>query len=199
MTDADALAAWESRYGASTVWTGKVNTHLKEWVDAHPQVTPGVAIDLACGEGGDAMWLASQGWQVTGVDFAQTAIDRASAASRARGVVVTWMVANLTEWKADKPADLVTLSFLHEPAPVRAAVWRVAAGAVGEGGTLVIAGHAPDVEGAPGPPPETRFTAEEVLAVLGEVWRADIHEAQRQGIGRHTGHVVTDVVITLTQ
>jgi hypothetical protein len=199
MTGAESRARWEARYGAAAMWTGKVNSHLKEWVDAHPQVTPGVAIEMACGVCGDAMWLASQGWQVTGVDFAQAAIDRASAESQARGVDATWIVADLTKWKTDKPADLVTLSFLHEPVHVRTAVWRAAAGAVAEGGTLLITGHAPDVEGAPGPPPETRFTAEEVLAVLGEHWHADIHAARRDGIGHHAGHVVTDVVITLTR
>ncbi len=199
MTDAERQQSWESRYGAAAVWTGKVNAHLTEWVDAHPQGTTATAIDLACGEGGDAIWLASHGWHVTGVDFAQSAIDRAIIASQARGVEATWMVADLTVWEADSVADLVTLSFLHEPARVRTAVWRAAARAVAAGGTLLITGHAPDVAGAPGPPPDTRFTADEVVTALGAPWHAEVREARREGIGRHAGHVVTDLIIALTR
>ena len=199
MTDAARQRAWEVRYGAAAVWTGKVNAHLLEWVEAHPLVAPATAIDLACGEGGDAIWLASQGWRVTGVDFAKPAIDRATAAGQARRVDASWIVADLTAWVAEQPADLVTVSFLHEPESVRTAVWRSAAGAVAEGGTLLITGHAPDVEGAPGPPNETRFTADEVVAALGEHWHAQVREARRDGIGHHAGHVVTDLIMTLTR
>lgn len=199
MTDAVSQQAWEARYGAATVWTGKVNAHLKEWVEAHPRVDPATSIDLACGEGGDAIWLASHGWRVTGVDFAKPAIDRASAAAQARGLEATWIVADLTAWVADRPADLVTVSFLHESAHVRHAVWRAAASAVAEGGTLLITGHMPDVEGAPGPSPEKRFTADEVTAALGAPWRAHVREAHRDGVGHHAGHVMTDLIITLTR
>jgi SAM-dependent methyltransferase len=209
MTDAARHQAWEERYGASVVWTGKVNAHLKEWVEAHPRLAPSTAtptadpsaraIDMACGEGGDAIWLASQGWRVTGVDFAKPAIDRAAAAAQARGVDVTWVLADLTAWVAEQPADLVLVSFVHESAHVRHAVWRAAARAVAAGGTLLITGHAPGKEDAPGPPPETRFTAAEVVAVLGESWRTEVREVHRQGIGGHAGQVVTDVIITLTR
>lgn len=199
MTDDERQRAWEERYGASALWTGKVNAHLKEWVEAHPDMTPGTAIDVACGEGGDAIWLATRGWQVTGVDFARTAIGRARAAAHARDVEATWLVADLTTWVAENPADLVTVSFLHEPEDVRTAVWRSAARAVAVGGTLLITGHAPDDEGAPGPPPETRFAADEVVAALGAPWRADVRESRRDGIGRHAGHVVVDLIMTLTR
>lgn len=199
MTDPGKREAWEERYGAATVWTGKVNAHLKQWVDDHPRVKTGTAVDMACGEGGDAIWLASHGWQVTGVDFAQAAIDRAGAAAQARGVAATWVVADLTAWTAETPADLVTVSFLHEVFHVRAAIWRNAARAVAEDGTLLITGHALDVEGAPGPPADTRFTAEEVVAALGAPWHAEVREAYRDGIGRHAGHRMTDLVITLTR
>ncbi len=199
MTDAEKQQAWEERYGTAAVWTGKVNAHLPEWVEAHPHVAAATAIDLACGEGGDAIWLATQGWHVTGVDFAQSAVDTATAAAQGMGVDATWVVADLTAWEADTPADLVTLSFLHEPAHVRTAVWRTAARAVAEGGTLLITGHAPDIEGAPGPPPETRFTADEVVDALGESWQAHVRESHRDGIGRHAGRVVTDLIITLTR
>jgi SAM-dependent methyltransferase len=199
VTSGERRQSWEARYEAAAVWTGKVNDHLKQWVEAHPHVEPATAIDLACGEGGDAIWLASRGWRVTGVDFAKPAIDRAAAAAQSRGVDVTWAVADLTAWVGDEPADLVTVSFLHEPEHVRHAVWRIAANAVAEGGTLLITGHAPDVEGAPGPAPSTRFTKDDVVAVLGAPWRARVRETHRDGVGNHAGHVMTDIVITLTR
>ena len=199
MTDAARQQAWEARYGAAAVWTGKVNAHLKEWVEAHAGAEPATSIDLACGEGADAIWLGAHGWRVTGVDFSQAAIDRATAAARDRGVEATWIVADLTAWVADEPANLVTVSFLHEPAHVRHAVWRAAASAVAGEGTLLITGHRPDVQGASGPPPETRFTADEVIAALGAPWRAHVSEAQRDGVGHHAGHVMTDLIITLTR
>ncbi len=199
MTDAARQQAWDARYGAAAVWTGKVNTHLQDWVETHPGAESATAVDLACGEGADAIWLAGQGWRVTGVDFSQAAIDRATAAARDRGVEVAWIVADLTGRVADEPADLVTVSFLHEPAHVRHAVWRTAASAVAEGGTLLITGHKPDAPGAPGPPPETRFTADEVIVALGAPWQARVRETDRDGVGHHAGYVMTDLIITLTR
>ncbi|WP_291377858.1 class I SAM-dependent methyltransferase [Demequina sp.] len=199
MSDTKPRDVWEERYRASTVWTGKVNAHLTDWLGGPPQVRPGTAIDLGCGEGGDAIWLASLGWRVTGVDFAQAAIDRARVAARAKGLDVTWVVADLTEWAPHHRADLVTVSFVHEPEHIRAAVWRAAARAVADPGTLLVTGHAPDVDGAPGPPTDTRFTVDEVLAVLGEPWRAEVREVRRVGTGHHAGHAVTDVVMSLTR
>ncbi len=199
MTDADARAAWEERYGTAGVWTGKVNRHLAQWLQDHPHVPIGAAIDMGCGEGGDAIWLASRGWRVTGVDFAQAAIDRARVAAQAARVHVEWVVADLRGWTTDQRADLVTVSFVHEALDIRTAVWRTAARAVADSGTLLITGHAPDVEGAPGPPPASRFTADEVLAVVGAQWSAEVREVRRDGIGRHAGHVVTDLVMSLTR
>ena len=108
MSGTESRAGWEERYGASAVWTGKVNAHLPQWLKNHPQAPTGTAIDLGCGEGADAMWLASHGWRVTGVDFARAAIDRASAEARIRGLDVTWEVADLTQWEATRPADLAS-------------------------------------------------------------------------------------------
>ena len=91
------------------------------------------------------------------------------------------------------------MSFLHETARVRSAVWRAAARAVAASGTLLITGHAPDVEGAPGPSPQSRFSADEVLAVVGRAWQAQVGELRRDGSGHHAGHVVTDLVVSLTR
>lgn len=195
MTDPESRRKWEERYGEAEVWSGRVNAHVEQWVHDHPTACDVTAIDLACGEGGDALWLANEGWSVTGVDFAAAAIARAQAEASHRGVHVTWVVADLTDWSAPQRADLVTLSFLHEPRPIREAVWATARDAVADGGTLLITGHAPDVESAPGPPPETRFTANDVVKFLGDPWRIEVREQRRGGKGRHAGHVVTDLIV----
>lgn len=199
MTEPQRRRDWEERYAVQAVWTGNVNAHLKDWVRAHHAETPGAVIDLGCGEGGDAIWLAERGWRVTGVDFALSAISRAAAAARNRGADVTWIVADSAEWHAADPADLVSVAFLHEPPSVRTAVWRNAARAVAPGGTLLVAGHAPGEEGAVGPPAASRFAAEEVIAVVDQTWRCDVHEVHRDGVGRHAGHGMIDVVIALTR
>ena len=67
--------AWEERYSGDRVWSGRVNVQLEaEAAD----LTPGRALDVGCGEGGDALWLAAHGWQVTALDFADAALDRAA-------------------------------------------------------------------------------------------------------------------------
>lgn len=199
MTPVQRRRDWEERYGERAVWTGRVNAHLTDWVQVHRAGRPGTAIDLACGEGADAIWLAEQGWQVTGVDFSASAIARAKVAARDRGLEIAWRVADVTEWRSAASADLVSVSFLHEGRAVRIPVWKHASQAVAPGGTLLVTGHAPDDAGTVGPPAEYRFTPDEVIAAVGEPWRCDLREVRREGVSRHVGHVVTDVVIALTR
>ena len=75
---------WEQRYsGSGRVWSGKVNETMASIV---AELTPGAAIDLGCGEGGDVLWLAEQGWRVTAVDISPTALTRGAQAAAERGV-----------------------------------------------------------------------------------------------------------------
>jgi SAM-dependent methyltransferase len=133
---------WEEFYGDSgRVWSGRPNVSL---VREAADLQPGTALDVGCGEGADAIWLAGRGWRVTGVDISQAALERAAAHAAEAGV------ADRVEWRRhdlghDFPAgtfDLVTVHFLHSPVelPVER-VLRSAAGAVAPGGTLLIAGH----------------------------------------------------------
>ena len=199
MSDNRRKSEWNGRYGASKVWTGKVNTHVSAWVSAHPAQGGDVAIDLACGEGGDAIWLASQGYSVSGVDFAETAIARAAVAAASAGVDVDWHVSDVTAWRPRDTADLVSLSFFHEHEALRKAAWRAAGALVSGSGTLLIAGHAPDAEDAPGPPSHTRFTADDVVEELGPDWASVVSLVERPGVGGHVGHVMSDVVIAFTR
>ncbi|HEX7472022.1 MAG TPA: class I SAM-dependent methyltransferase [Candidatus Limnocylindrales bacterium] len=131
---------------------------------------PGRALDLGTGDGRNALWLASQGWSVTAVDFSSVALDRARAFARARAVDVEWELADLLEWvPPTRQFDLVTLFFIHLPPDERHEVYARAARAVAPGGTLLIVAHDRSnlTDGVGGPQdPDVLFTPGEVVAEL---------------------------------
>ncbi|MQA95954.1 MAG: methyltransferase domain-containing protein [Streptosporangiales bacterium] len=107
------------------------------------ELTPGTALDLGCGEGADAIWLAEQGWTVTATDVSKVALDRAAAHARERGVTVDWRRHDLAESFPEGTYDLVCAFFLHSPVDMpRDGILRSAAAAVAPGGVLLIVGHA---------------------------------------------------------
>ncbi|MBU9765616.1 NAD(P)/FAD-dependent oxidoreductase [Mycobacterium sp. TNTM28] len=133
---------WERHYGQrGRIWSGRVNAQLAKIAADLPA---GTALDLGCGEGGDAVWLAEHGWQVTAVDVSQTALGRAAAEAQARGIAdrITFERHDLSESIPDGGFDLVSAQFLQSPIAMdRAGVLRRAAGAVAPGGLLVIVDH----------------------------------------------------------
>lgn len=142
--DPDAVGFWESRYGErAQIWSGQPNAALAGTV---ADLAPGRALDLGCGEGGDSIWLAGRGWQVTAVDISATAVERASARARAEAIPddrITWIVADLATWQPVGPYELVSACFLHSPVEFpRAEVLRRAAGTIAVGGHLLIVSHA---------------------------------------------------------
>ncbi|MEV6826008.1 bifunctional NAD(P)/FAD-dependent oxidoreductase/class I SAM-dependent methyltransferase [Amycolatopsis sp. NPDC051102] len=160
---------WQERYGkADRVWSGEVNPHVSATA---AELAPGTALDVATGEGADAIWLASHGWKVTAVDRAQVALDRAESHATDAGVNVTWQQADVTEWDpAPEQFDLVSVQYLHLPRSARDALYRRLAAAVRPGGTLLVVGHHPaDLEVATlrrPRLPHLMFTADEIAAVL---------------------------------
>jgi SAM-dependent methyltransferase len=140
----DLTEFWEGHYGASErIWSGRPNRALVDVVSGLPA---GRALDLGCGEGGDAIWLARQGWQVTGVDVSATAIGRARAAATATGVAdgaIEFVATDLGRWAGDADSqDLVTACFFHSPVEVdRSAILRRAAATLAPGGHLLIVSH----------------------------------------------------------
>ncbi|WP_141014058.1 SAM-dependent methyltransferase [Nocardioides sambongensis] len=83
LREALSAAAWDERYSGDRVWSGRPNQRL---VEQASELDPGTALDVACGEGGDALWLAGRGWQVTAVDISQVALDKVAAHAIERGV-----------------------------------------------------------------------------------------------------------------
>lgn len=101
MIEQEPRAFWEQMYGErDQVWSGKVNVPLAREVDG---VAPGRALDLGCGEGADAIWLAEQGWTVTAVDISATALDRGRAEAQRRGLDVDFRQHDLAEGVPDGP------------------------------------------------------------------------------------------------
>ena len=118
----DAKEHWEQHYSErGQIWSGRVNARFAEMVDA---VHAGSrALDLGCGEGGDACWLAEHGWRVVAVDISDTALQRAAAAAKSHGVSdrIEFAQHNLAESFPEGTFDLISAQFLHSIASARPA------------------------------------------------------------------------------
>ncbi len=104
-------------------------------------LTPGRALDIGCGEGANAVWLAEQGWRVTAVDYAESAIRRGRELAAERGVEVEFAVADAASFEFDGPFDLITLFYIQLPAETRKDVLANAARVLAPGGLLLFASH----------------------------------------------------------
>ena len=144
---------WDERYqGGDLVWTATPNQFVVAEVAG---LVPGTAVDLACGEGRNAVWLAEQGWRATGVDFSAQGLAKAARLAAARAVDVTWVESAVEDWVAPPAGfDLVVVCYLQLPEPERTGALDRAARAVAPGGTLVVVAHARDnlERGFGGPP-----------------------------------------------
>ena len=131
---------WDARYASEElVWSAAPNQFL---VSEIAGLTPGRALDVACGEGRNAIWLAERGWTVTAFDFSSVALDKARRLGAARGVTVAWELADVTEYTpATSQFDLVIVMYLHLPEPQRRIAFGRAADAMAPGGTLLVVGH----------------------------------------------------------
>ena len=159
---------WDARYGgADMLWSTGPNQFLVEEVGDLP---PGRVLDVACGEGRNAIWLAGLGWQATGVDFSSVALEKARRAAAGHDAMVTWIVADLGEWTpAEASFDLVIVFYLHLPPPARRQVHRRMAKGLASGGTILVVGHDSEnlAEGYGGPQdPSVLFTVDDVVADL---------------------------------
>lgn len=178
MTDTDVQQFWDDLYGQrEQVWSGKANAALERRATELPA---GRALDLGCGEGGDALWLAERGWQVTAVDISPTALDRARAEASRRGLSVDWRHVDLAESLPDGPYDLVSAHFLQSPVALpRAEVLRRAAAEVAPDGVLLVVGHAaPPPWADHEPDPALMPSAAAVLADLALDGAWDVLEAE---------------------
>jgi len=205
MTETQSAAEyWENRYRENgRSWSGNPNAAL---VREAADLAPGTALDLGCGEGGDARWLAQRGWSVTAVDIAPAALEIGAADQRPDDDI-TWVAADLGDWEPPREYDLVSSCFLHSTVDLpRERIHRRAAAAVAPGGVLLIVGHsgAPHWPGGPEghQPTEELPTPDEVLASLeldAEEWDVLTNALVERPFTAHDGSAVTitDAVLKL--
>jgi SAM-dependent methyltransferase len=165
---------WDRRYaGSDLVWGSGPN----RWVEQRcGDLPPGRALDLACGEGRNALWLAARGWRVTAVDFSRVALDRGAELAAEQGpqtaAAVEWVCADLLAYDPEPAGyDLVVVTYLQLPAASRREVVRRAVRALASGGRLVVVAHDSTnlTEGSGGPQdPRVLYTAADVVSDLSE-------------------------------
>lgn len=190
--------AWEARYRAApAVWSGRPNPQL---VAEAAALAPGRALDVGCGEGADAIWLAERGWRVTAVDIATTALERAASRAATAGDQVAsrieWTQADLRRQPPTEGAyDLVSSQFMHLPSESRGDLFARLAAAVAPGGTLLVVGHHPsDLHTSAHRMhfPDMMFTADQVAAALDPAaWQVVVAETRPRTATDPDGQEIT--------
>lgn len=195
---------WDAKYeGSRRVWSGKPNQRLVEQVG---DLTPGRALDVGCGEGADAIWLAQHGWDVTAVDVSTVALDRTAEHAIEAGVD-DHIEVGVHDVMADSPHlkrrgyDLVAVHFLHVPRRDFNRVYRHIAAAVAPGGRLLVVAHHPDdVETGvrPSHGPGLLFPPEQLVGALGDGWQVEVADAPTREQETDEGAMqVRDTVVRL--
>jgi len=162
---------WDARYAAAElVWSVAPNQFVAAELADLP---PGRALDLAAGEGRNAIWLAGLGWEVTAVDFSQVALDkgRRLASEQSLRGAVHWECADATTWESPDSYDAVVVAYLQLPADRRRSAVRHGFDALRPGGTFLLVAHDSTnlAEGTGGPQdPAVLMTAEDVVSDLGD-------------------------------
>jgi SAM-dependent methyltransferase len=192
---------WDERYaGDELLWRAEPNRFV---VAETEDLEPGRALDFACGEGRNAVWLAEKGWTATGVDFSQVGLAKARRLADERGVVVEWIAADVREWQAPDSFDLVVVLYLHLPLDERRRAHRNAARSLAVGGTLLVVGHdlANLAKGIGGPrDPAVLFTPADVVDDLAGLEVAfDVEHAESVRRPVTTDHGEVDAIDALVR
>lgn len=185
---------WDDRYQEfdEQMWSGEPNGALVAEVEALP---PGRALDLGCGEGGDALWLAGRGWQVTAIDISQVALDRAARVAGASAV--TWLRTDVTETPPTAGTyDLVSAQYfpiLRQPGHE---TMRGVLAAVAPGGTLLFVGH--DLTGHEEHidfDPKAFYEPAEVATLLDDRWTIEVNELRPRPHKPNGNPHVNDIIL----
>lgn len=161
--DSSPGTVWDQRY-AEMDWPSEPDETL---VELAGPLTPGRAIDLGCGPGRNAIWLARQGWRVTGVDASAVGLAKAEARARAAGVALELLQDDVLDLAPPpESTDLVVVANLHFPPGEREGFFARAVASLAPGGHLYVVGHHLESLGRAGPPSPERLYTEELLAEL---------------------------------
>lgn len=191
-------AAWDDRYRDSElVWSAGPNMFVEQHCRELP---PGSSIDLAAGEGRNAIWLAERGWDSTAVDYSSIAIDKARQIAERRGVSITAAVADLTTYGPTPGGyDLVVIAYLQLVDDELTPILRRAADAVAPGGKLVVVSHdLSNLESGHGGPqhPAVLATPDQVVAAVGGDLTIEVAEVAERHVQTDEGErVALDTVL----
>jgi thioredoxin reductase len=198
-------ADWDHRYGGDPMWSGRPNGTLVKEVGG---LIPGRGLDVGAGEGGDALWLAEQGWSVTASDISQRALDRIGAEAARRGLGIECHHADANTLDAFEAAafDLVSAQYASIPRTPDGRGVSNLLNAVAPGGTLLVVGH--DLEPMRGPidtrvrsqafDPDAYVRVDDFVASLTDstAWDIEVHEMRPRPAGAvSASHHVDDVVL----
>ncbi len=195
---ADGKAA---RDGAASFFGGEPNPTIAQHVEV---IRKGFsdrsrALDLGCGRGRHTVWLASQGWDVTGMDFSSVGLEHTGAALAAEGLSANLVQQDLADWQPETDSfELVVAAFIHLPRKDRENLWRAVAKALTPGGYFVSVSHHPDNEVHGPGAPELLYTAEEVTDFFAqEPQSLEAVVAQRHVVKQVDDKNVVDTVVVL--
>ena len=176
-------AEWDARYGEHdrAMWSGRPNGRLVAEV---ADWAPGRALDVGCGEGADAIWLAQRGWTVTAIDISDVAVGRAHDASERAGTTVEWVCGDVLQ--ASFPAghfDLVSMQYPALPKAAGEAAVRTLLDCVRLGGVLLAVYHDLDEEHrehmkARGFDPADYLGADDLAGLLDEDFTVELHAVE---------------------
>lgn len=194
-------AFWDERYAkaaaeGAAVWSIEPNAWIAQVTGSLP---PGEAIDLAAGEGRNALWLASRGWSVTAVDFSATGLSIGRGRAEESGLALDWVTADATSWVSPTPVDLVVVAYLQLPAEQLTAAIANAILSLAFGGTLALIGHDSEnlEHGAGGPKDPSMLLDLEVVRAAAS--GLDIAECRRYNRTTAGGSVAIDTILLATR
>jgi DNA-binding MarR family transcriptional regulator/SAM-dependent methyltransferase len=175
--DSSPGAAWDERYRGMD-WPTDPDALL---VELASPLQPGRAIDLGCGPGRNAVWLARLGWRVTGVDASAVGLSQAKERAAREGLALDLVQADLLSYTPPQAAfDLVVVANVHFAPEERGLFFSRAVSAVAPGGHVFVAGHHLDSFGKVGPPFPERLYTEELLTALLAPLAVDVRRHERQ-------------------
>lgn len=195
-------AHWDERYReAELLWSAAPNLFV---ADRLADVPAGRALDLAAGEGRNAIWLAKEGWTVTAVDFSAVAVERGRNLAERREIRLVWVEDDVTRWDPDGELfDLVLIAYLHLGPEVVESLVQQSWSWLAPGGRLFLVGHAKQnlEEGYGGPPDlERLWDPDELVALVpGEPSVVEAEVVERPVVTEEETATALDAVVHLVK
>jgi SAM-dependent methyltransferase len=180
---AEQTAEWDARYSErdGAMWSGRRNGRLVAEVGA---LTPGRVLDVGCGEGADAIWLAQRGWTVTAIDISDVAVSRAREAAQLNGSAVEWVCGDALQVPfSARSFDLVSMQYPALPKAAGEAAIRTLLNTVRPRGLLLAVYHDLDDDHrehmkARGVDPADYIGADDLVRLLGDGFTVEVHAVE---------------------